>query len=581
MIHKRSYMNGIPRPQFSRTSFEILDGKWEFYLDYDNLGESRQFPQGFTSDLTINVPFVYTTKLSGVNLDKRCDYVWYARKLTIKDLTQDERVILHFEGSDYHTKVWINGDLVGEDCGGYHRISFDITDFVKPGDNLLVVKVTDDFSTEKPRGKQRWKPYNYECFYVETTGIYKTVWLEYVNQYRLETVKMTPSRREENILIEGTTSTKEKVVLGITITFEDKLVKQEVLEVSDGKFIVTLPLTEQEPLYLWDVGDGKLYDVEFTLIRDGKEVDKVYSYFGVRDIEIHDAKIYLNGKELYQKLILDQGYWPDSHLTPPSTEALLLDITKVMEMGFNGARKHQKVEDERYIYFADCLGFLVWLEMPSMYTYSEQAKQAFTREWELIIKQYYNHPSIITYTPFNESWGISEIKTNKDQQQFVNDIYYLTKAYDHTRLVITNDGWEHTISDILTIHHYEQDGDKLHSYFKTIDKATAPIYEAHPKGAFADGYQYNNQPIIISEFGGTAFVNSTVNGAWGYGVGVRDEQEFINRFRKLIEAIRTLDYVCGYCYTQLSDVQQEVNGLFYENREEKIASEIINKILNE
>lgn len=579
MLHTKSYMNGIPRPQFARTRYEILDGKWDFYLDYDNQGERLNFNKGFSTDLTINVPFAYTTRLSGINLDKRCDYVWYARKFHIEELKADERVILHFEGSDYQTKVWINGDLVGEDCGGYHRISFDITNFAHQGDNLLVVKVTDDFSTEKPRGKQRWKPYNYECFYVETTGIYKTVWLEYVNCYHLETVKMTPSRKSEDIVIEGQVSTQDEVQLSVSVFYENRLIKHETFAVKDGKFAITLPLTEQESLHLWDVGEGNLYDIVFTLYKDGSEVDKVYSYFGVRDIEIKDAKIYLNGKELYQKLILDQGYWPDSHLTPPSIEALYQDIINVMKMGFNGARKHQKVEDERYFYFADCLGFLVWLEMPSMYTYSEQAKQAFTREWELVIKQYYNHPSIITYTPFNESWGVPDIKTNKDQQQFVNEIYYLTKAFDPTRPVITNDGWEHTISDILTIHHYEQDGEKLHSYFKTIDKATAPLFEAHHKGAFADGYKYNNQPIIISEFGGTAFVNSTVNGAWGYGVGVRDEQEFIDRFRKLIEAITALDYVCGYCYTQLSDVQQEVNGLFYENREAKIASEIINKIL--
>ena len=295
----------------------------------------------------------------------------------------------------------------------------------------------------------------------------------------------------------------------------------------------------------------------------------------MREIRIDEGKILLNGVPLYQKLILDQGYWKESGLTPPSEEALTEDIDKIRRMGFNGVRKHMKIEDERFLYWCDVKGILVWSEMPATYSFDDLAIKSFTSEWIDIVRQNYNHPCIITWTPFNESWGVPDIKTSKVEQAFTKMIYYLTKSMDPMRPVITNDGWEHTISDILTLHDYEEDGDIFRKKYAEKELiVTNEIYHAKVRSAFADGYHYQGQPIIISEYGGIAFEDKG-DGQWGYGDAVRTETEFLERYRKITSAIQSISYISGYCYTQVSDVQQEVNGLLTEDRKYKIDPEKI------
>ncbi len=557
-----------PRPQLRRDDWNLLDGVWDFCFDENNEGINQKYYQGFIKQYDINVPFAYQTELSGINITKEINHVWYQKKINLSSVN----AILHIEGSDYHTKVWVNGNLVGEDFGGYHRLSFDLNEHAIVGENLLVILVNDDYSVLKPRGKQRWKDENFGCWYTDTTGIYKSVWLEYVNDIFLKDIKITPDFDEKSVSMNFETS--KPALKEVEVFYHDKLVDKKVTSQNEIKFYL------KDEFHVWDLDSPELYDVKIRLIHDSKEVDNVYSYFGVRKLEIKNQRIYLNNHVLYQKLILDQGYFEKSGLTAPSPNELLQDILIMKEMGFNGARKHQKIEDERFFCFADVKGYLVWCEMPSMYLCNVQSQKTFKREWLLALKQLYNHPSIITWVPFNESWGIEEIKENKDIQIFVNNIYYETKAYDKMRFVITNDGWEHTISDILTLHHYEQDGDKLYKYFETIEKTTNGLYEQSNKGAFADSYKYQNQPIIFSEFGGTAFKDKTSGNNWGYGDGVKSKEEFIRRFKSLIENLYNLSYLSGYCYTQLSDVEQEVNGLVYPNREPKIDSKIIYDIIS-
>lgn len=578
---KKITFNECPRPQFVRDEYQILDGSWDFIFDEENNGEKLGYKNGFIKQYNIEVPFSYQTKLSGIGVKKRCDNIWYQKELSINK-KQNKKYILHLEGADYHTLVYLNGNYVGDSFGAYSRHSFDLTKYLSDEKNLLVIKCEDDYSIEKPRGKQKYKPENFECWYTETNGLYKSVWIEEVNNISINDVKITPSFKEKCVNFKFNIEDGHDRELFINIIQDDKISQKIALKHFDGN-VIDYTVTLKPPYTLWEVGKGGLYELEFLLYNDGSLVDKVSSYFGLRDIEARNGKIYLNDKELYEKLVLDQGYFIDSGLTAPSLKVLYEDIEKMKTLGFNGCRKHQKVEDDRFAYYCDVTGYLLWCEMPSSYDFTNTMKDNFRREWMEIVKQEYNHPSIITWTPFNESWGIKDVLTDKEQQDFTIEIYNLTKEYDKTRFVICNDGWEHTISDIITIHHYEQDPKKLLSYFETIDKAIngTLIWDSHHKGAFAKGFNYNGQPIIFSEFGGTAYIKNATNGAWGYGVGVKDDNEYIERVTGLVRSLNSLCYSSGYCYTQVSDVEQEVNGLLFFNRNYKVDPEKIKKALDE
>lgn len=329
----------------------------------------------------------------------------------------------------------------------------------------------------------------------------------------------------------------------------------------------------------WSVNNPNLYDINYKLYYEGKVIDNVNSYFGIREIAIKGNRIYLNEEELYLKLILDQGYWKESHLTPPSEQSLIKDIESVLAFGYNGIRKHQKVEDERFLYWCDVKGVLVWSEMANCYNFDDISLQNFTNEWIRVVKQNYNHPSIVTWVPINESWGIPKVSVCEKAQNFANTLYYLTKAIDNTRPVISNDGWEHTISDIITIHDYKQDDEVLYQeYMDKEKKVLNNLKEYNGKHRlFANGYKYKGQPVIMSEYGGIA-INSEKG--WGYGEQAKNKNEFVERFTKLTNAIKKIPYISGYCYTQLTDVQQEINGLMDMERNYKIETSIIKNINN-
>ncbi len=576
MKHIRYYSEGYPRPQLYRPGYELLNGEWDFAFDRDgNLEDACK--GGFRDRLKIQVPFSYQTGLSGIGKEERVDTVWYSRSLHLSEAQLAGDVLLHLEGCDYETQVYVNGMFAGSDTGAYHRLSFDLTKALQPGENMLVIRASDDYSVEKPRGKQRWKDENFGCWYTDTTGIYKTAWLEYVPHVRIGALRIDTDRNAGTATFSvGAENASGNEKAHIEITLDGEPVAEATVSLDAPQ---TVQLTEKRPLSLWDVQRPNLYEAAITLVKDGEALDRVETYFGVREIAIEGQNILLNGKPLYQKLVLDQGYWEGSDLTPPDEQALLKDITDMMSMGFNGARKHQKVEDERFLYYADILGYIVWAEMPSMYSNTEASRPVFQREWMLAVKQQHNHPCILVWVPFNESWGIEEILKDRIVQDFVNETYHMTKAWDPSRPVITNDGWEHTVSDILTIHHYEQDGKLLHSYFSQVEKCLQNVWDSHHKGAFAEGWEYRGQPIMISEFGGTAFVRDTHGNNWGYGQGVQNEHEFLERFAGLIDAIDSIPFMAGYCYTQVTDVQHEVNGLLHFNHEPKFPHGEIRAIL--
>lgn len=565
-------MNALhPRPQFSRNNWESLDGEWKFAFDDKNIGEVNKWANGIPEGQTIQVPFSYETKMSGIEDSSHHPVVWYERTINVK---QDKNVLLHFEGADYYTTLWVNGLKVGHHKGAYTAFVFDITNYVHKGENQVVVKVEDSIDCSQPRGKQRWLKDNFGCWYIQTTGIWKTVWLEYVSPIYIDYVKMTPEYDKKEIAVELHMNKKQydsDLTASAEISFEGKIINKVTVKIIDGvaKFSPSV-LESGNPWSMksWSPEIPNLYDIKFELFQDGQPVDLVNSYFGMRKISIEGRKILLNNEELYQRLILDQGYWEESGLTPPSVEALETDIDKVLEMGYNGVRKHQKIEDNRFLYLCDKKGLLVWSEVGATYKFDDQAVSNFTNEWIEIVQQNYNHPCIITWVPFNESWGIGDIFVNDVQQKFTEGIYYLTKTFDSMRPVITNDGWEHTISDIITLHDYEEFGEVFRKRYESSEVLLSNnIQHNKHRYPFAKGYGDQGQPVIISEFGGIAFASES---GWGYGNQVKDEEAFIQRFESIHQAIQDLDYVCGFCYTQLTDVQQEINGLLTIDRKAKV-----------
>ncbi|GIP37864.1 beta-glucuronidase [Paenibacillus sp. J31TS4] len=581
----KKYIKNYPRPQFVRDNWVDLNGEWSFGFDDANAGESEGWQRTFGGDRTIIVPFTYETKASGIGEEDHHPYVWYNRSLDIAAEAAGKRILLHFQAVDYMAKVWVNGEYVGSHQGGYTAFSFDITRYVKAGSaNQLTVKVEDSKDATQPRGKQRWVDDNFECFYVQTTGIWQSVWLECVEQEYIDSVKITPDLDASSVRFEyqvkGERNASNKLRLETIITMKGRQVKQASLAIDRPWLKLEVDLVHEMngpwKRSYWAPGRPNLYDVEFILYRDDVVIDHVYSYFGMRKISIENGKVLLNNVPVYQRLLLDQGYWPDSHLTPPSEEALIQDIDLLLEMGYNGVRKHMKIEDARFLYWCDVKGVLVWSEMAATFEFNDNAVQTFTEEWLEIVRQQYNHPSIITWVPFNESWGVGSILRDERQQKFTEGIYHLTKAIDPSRPVITNDGWEHTVSDILTLHDYVASGEDFLKRYANKEAIVNKETTCNQwKYALAEGYEYRGQPIMITEYGGIAFQSDK---GWGYGGQVASEEEFLARFRGITQAIKSVDYICGYCYTQITDVQQEINGLLTEDRKPKISLAKIREI---
>ncbi|WP_461214535.1 glycoside hydrolase family 2 protein [Lacticaseibacillus sp. GG6-2] len=576
-----------PLPQFRRDQWVDLNGTWKFCFDDDAAGVANDWINGLPDAKRINVPFTYETKASGINDQTQHQCIWYEKTLSLTAEQLSQHVYLNFGGVDYHCAVYLNGVLVGTHSGGYTHFNFDITDAVTVGDNQLVVRVTDSKSVSQPRGKQRWRDENFECWYEQTTGIWKPVWLEFTNQVHITHLKLTPTPSTESLTVVATTNLVDEVgdayTLQATITRDGQPLRQATTTLTGSTATLTMNAeTANEPapwsLQRWSPETPTLYDLDITLSHDGVVCDLVHSYFGMRDIRIQGHQVLLNGHQLYQRLVLDQNYWPDSGLTPKTTDEMAKDIELIKGFGYNGVRMHMTVADPRFLALCDQMGLLVWSEMPATFTFNDQAVTTFTEEWLTVVQQNYNHPAIITWVPFNESWGVADIATDAKQQAFTEGIYYLTKAYDPMRPVVTNDGWEHTCSDIITLHDYEADGEKLYARYHDQAALMSGEYQHNgDKYPMASGFAYHGQPVIISEFGGIAFNDGR---GWGYGEQVASDEDFLTRFDKLHQAIQDIPFISGYCYTQLTDVSQEVNGLLTMDRKPKLPVERI-KAVNE
>ena len=569
-----SYIKDYPRPQLVRENWKSLNGSWRFHFDDEKKGIREGWYQGVPGNQQILVPFTYETEKSGIGEEVPHFCVWYERilPLSLQDYV-GKRVIVHFEGCDYRTIVWINGRKAGEHLGGYTRFSFDITEELEE-QNIITVMAEDSFDEQQLRGKQRWREESFRCWYVQTTGIWKDVWLEIVDPVHLTLLKMTPNIHKGEIVVEADIERGQasEITADICISFAGREIAHSLCSLRRGSVTAAFDIresgedSEQTGIHYWTPEFPELYDIKIRLQSDGKCVDIVRSYFGMREITTNQGNVLLNGEPIFQRLVLDQGYWKESGLTPPSEEAIRRDIELTKKLGFNGARKHQKTEDEKYYYWCDVEGLLVWCESPSAYRFGDRSACGCMNEWIQMVQQFYNHPSIVVWTAFNESWGIHDIRTDRKQQQLTEAVYHMIKTLDDTRLVISNDGWEHTVSDIITLHDYEEDAKVFRErYGKDPEKIlSGRTYHNLLRPAFADGYTYAGQPILISEYGGIAFQNEQIG--WGYGNKVKTPEEFMQRYEEITEAVAELPYVCGYCYTQLTDVQQEINGLLNENR---------------
>ena len=573
----KNFRTEYPRPQFQRNEWFTLNGEWEFEFDDNENGEVRGLPTGKVAlSSKIIVPFTYQTKASGIGDESDHFVVWYRRSFTINK-QENKRALLNFNGADYVTDVWVNGVHVAKNVGAYAPFSADITNVVNDGENVVVVRCFDTLDNTVPRGKQSWKGKRFECWYIPFTGIWQSVWVEFIGEDGFAQFSVSPSLERKSIFGKLETFYGKATEAQVNVTFGGKQVASKKFPVVDRFVRYELEIADEKgEIKLWNMENPNLYGVEYVLFYGEKVVDRAVSRVGMREISINaEQKICLNGEPIYQRLVLDQGYWKDSGITPPSVDALKKDIELSIAMGFNGARKHQKVEDPYWYYLADEMGFLTWCEMPSAYNFTETEILSVSSEWQKVVATCRNFTSVITYVPFNESWGVGDLPKNKYMLDFTRGVYYLTKAIDDTRLVSTNDGWENpNPSDFLSIHDYAfDDRDFEERYIKSDYNKIAPQGRIQVAGVeWSKG-----EPIIFSEYGGVAMKKDAAGENWGYGESAKGDEEFYNRINVLTQGIFKCPFQ-GYCYTQLSDVQQEVNGLLDEDHNPKFNVEKLYEI---
>lgn len=575
-----------PRPQLQRERWISLDGPWRFAFD----PEQRWRRPADIEDwpLTIRVPFCPESRMSGIGDNGFHPVCWYEREFDLPALPPNGRLLLHFGAVDYQVRVWVNDYPVMEHEGGHVPFEIDITGAIRPGgtQRVTVQALDDPDDLEKPRGKQDWKLEPHGIWYPRTSGIWQTVWLEPVADTYLRAVKWTPNLERWEItfhaFIEGVHS--EDTELCLRLRSGDKVLVDDRYRVLHGEVHRKLGLSDPgiddfRNEILWSPERPRLLHAEIELLRGGVVIDRATSYTALRSFGVQRDRLMLNGRHYQLRLVLDQGYWPDGLMTPPDPDALRRDVELAKAMGFNGVRKHQKIEDPRYLYWADVLGLLVWEEMPSAFRFTPRTVQRLVREWSAAVQRDRSHPCVIVWVPFNESWGVPDLATVPASRNFVATLYHLTKTLDPDRPVIGNDGWESSTTDIIGIHDYDGDPQHLRTRYGPEVQPQEIVDRRWTAGRILtlDGHPHRGQPICLTEFGGIAFAdphNPAHEREWGY-VKVDTLEEFTERVLSLIEVARTTALFSGFCYTQFADTFQEANGLLTDRREPKIPIERI------
>lgn len=570
-----------PNPQWERDTWKKLNGTWEFEFDFGCSAVERRLWEKERFDREILVPFCPESRLSGIGYTDFINGVAYRRNFELSQEELSGRVLLHFGAVDYEASVYVNGTLVGSHKGGYTSFCFDITKHVAPSPNTLFVAVKDDVrSGLQPKGKQAHLYASSGCDYTRTTGIWQTVWLEFVPERHIQSAKYYPDPANGKVTVTGLV--QGQGTLQLTALWEDKPVGEAALSVEDGFFTVQLDLSET---HLWKPGKGGLY----TLLLSFGE-DRVKSYFGLRTAKFQGRKFLLNGKSLFQRFVLDQGFYPEGIYTAPTEEDLVKDIQLSFAAGFNGARLHEKVFEARFLYHCDRLGYLVWGEYPNwgLDHAHPLSTETYLNQWSEAVERDFNHPAIIGWCPFNETWGYRE---EREKNALLTSLYKLTKRLDPTRPCIDSSGNYRVLSEVYDIHDYDQDTQSFQARWDGLTDriretggvipAEDPFFNSAPEGPSGRApffnQPYDNQPIFVSEYGGIRWPDDTVEG-WGYGNAPATPEEFFARYKGLTEALLNNPEIFGFCYTQLYDVEQEVNGLYTYGRAQKFDISLIQKI---
>jgi beta-galactosidase/beta-glucuronidase len=567
-----------PRPRVQRADWTDLNGQWQFaYDDADTGLRERWQDDAKRFDRTITVPFPPESELSGINDKGYHAVLWYRRTFTASAKAGNP-LLLHFGAVDYRARVWVNGDLVATHEGGHTPFTADITASLKSGEQVVVVRAEDQpRDITQPRGKQDWMPKPHAIWYDRTSGIWQTVWLEPVADTYIEDFQLTPDIVTGSVKVEATLNQNYVGALDIQLRKGTETLAQQRVSVNGTvvETTITIPAAQngvhRGELY-WVPDNPNLIDVTASLLdAESKAIDTLESYFGLRSVGIAAGRFLLNDKPTFLRSVLEQGFWPQSHLAAPSPDALRQEVELIKDLGFNAVRIHQKIEDPRFLYWCDKLGLMVWGEIANAYEYNAQAVDRLAREWLSALKRDRSHPCIVTWVPINESWGVTDIALRKDQQSFATSLYHLTKAIDQTRPVISNEGWEHTISDIIGVHDYTQHKEQLTDRWGSLAAIEQSYTEMKParRRILLNPEDQREQPFMLTEFGGLS-IHPKEGKAWfGYATAQSDE-EYLGMMKALFDALYESPDVAGYCYTQLTDTQQETNGLYDENRKPKL-----------
>lgn len=568
MLHTKSYHVGHPNPQLYRENFLSLNGEWDFLFDEKDEGIDKEFHKSFPKEhLNILVPYPYQAKASGINIpDKHVDVIWYHKVISINDLSK--KYLLTFLAVDYESIIFVNGQKVYKHIGGYDSFSIDITDYLIQGDNHITLRVKDENAVDQIRGKQTWRDKPFECFYTDTSGIVLPVYLETLNENYIQYFNFKGDFARKTLKIHLEANPDLKYRIEVFNRGETNPIKDEVFgcDKADNEIIF-------DEIQGWSYDNPYLYDVKLTLLEGNEVVDTILTYFGFVSFASKDGHIYVNDKDTYLKFVLDQGYFPEV-ITTPTEEQIITDLKLIHECGFNGLRKHEKIECPLFFYYADIMGLYMWQECPSAHWYSYRSMVNYSKQLPRQIRDHFSHPCIMTYVIFNESWGVQDLHRYSEMREYVDKLYDLVKSMSLDRFVVSNDGWEHCKSDLLTFHNYasyEANLDKEISSFEPLKKGENMLIATWGKKMFAsDAYHYEGQPILFTEFAGIAFDYSNKDREWGYGDKVHDETGYLQRYASQLHYIKKMKDIRGFCMTQLTDVEIEKNGLFTFERKPKI-----------
>lgn len=568
-----------PRP-FLQRPWTSLDGPWSFELDSEG---HHSGPSDPTFASTITVPFAPETPASGIEATGYVQQCWYQRTLGCAAAEDGEQVLLHFGGVDRIADVWIDGHHVGHHVGGYVAFSVDITDHAHPEAKIVVRAIDDAHDLEVPRGKQDWQPESHAIWYPRTTGIWKTVWVERVAMTRIADLTWRADVDAGTVSLQAHTAGPliEGLQLRVKLGVDDRTLVDDHISVTGRTVERTFALGDQgfddRMLLLWWPARPTLIDAELSLVAHGEVVDEARSYTALRSVGVVDGRLRLNGRPYPLRLVLDQGYWPQTGATPPDVDALRRDIELTKALGFNGARKHQKTEDARYFALADELGLLTWVEMPSAYRPSARSAAALASEWAEIVAAHRNHPSVIAWVPINESWGVHNCANDRSQRALIETLAHLTDALDGSRPVSANDGWETCGGSIVGVHDYTQDPDVLSKRYGDPDAIDADLVGRRHDGKAGDLdlRPADGRAVILSEFGGVALANEATGNEFSFGTDnwgydrADSADDLLDRYQRQWAIVHASTGLAGACWTQLTDTYQEVNGLLRADRTPK------------